>query len=156
MSREYYLSHPQDIRDMCDDIKEKTLPLIVVADRAVPEKIHEDEYAKRSRQMSYFHRTICVEYATAAGVNEQEAKYELLLKFGRCEEIIVDENGEYDVVWVENDNMMVFEQGKKYRIQSVANMPNDELARLIQQCKDYLLQYYGVMVTNFNKKYKTK
>lgn len=153
---ERYISHKQDIRDLMTELSDKVLPLRVWYDKAVPEKTDTHEYAKRSRLMSYFHRTICVEYAIAAGVNEQEAKYELLSKLGRCEEIVVTEEGEYDVVWLESDKLRVFEEGKKLKVQSVAGMNNNELSALINNCKDYLLQYYGIMVTDFKRKYKTK
>lgn len=157
MSREYYLAHPQDIKDMCDDLKERVLPMHVHADSAVPDKTeHPDEYAKRLRMMSYFHRTICVEFGKAAGVGEEEAKYTLLSKFGAVNEIVKSESGEWDVVSIVNGKMFVFNDNTHHEVRPISDMPNNELSEFINQCKDYLLQNYGVMVTNFNKKYKTK
>jgi hypothetical protein len=153
---ERYINHPQDITDLINELKDKSLPLQIMVMKAVPEKHHEEEHEKRRKQMAYFHRTICTAYADAAGVDEQRAKYELLVKFGCVEEIIEDESGEWDTVWLDNDKLRVFTEGKGYRIMSVGALANDQLARLIDQSKNYLLQYYGIMVTEFERKYKTK
>lgn len=154
--KERYLSHPQDVHDFTNELNRTTLPLQVMVMKAVPEKVHETEDGKRKRMMAYFHRTICVAYAKEAGVNEQEAKYELLSKFGVVSEVMKDKNGAWDVVSLRNGRMFVFSDNKDFEVRPISNMPNDELSDFINQCKDYILQYYGVMVTNFNKNYKTK
>lgn len=62
----------------------------------------------------------------------------------RTAEIISDESGEFDVVWLEGDNLRVFEQGKQYYVRSVGDLSNPELSDLIDKSKNYILMTYSV------------
>jgi sarcosine oxidase gamma subunit len=156
MNREYFVSHPQDLKDACDDLKGLRYPYVVMSKSTAPKKEHKDEYEKKRKQMAYFFRSITPTYADCAGIGEEQARYELQSKFGRCGEIKQDDSGEFDVVWIEGDKFFVMEQGKKYLVHSIADMNNAELADLIEKSKNYILQQYGVMVKEFINNYKTR
>lgn len=156
MSKNWYISHPDDLSTAKQELKDLPLPYYLMTVKATPEKIHENEWDKKMRQMSYFHRTVVPSYAEAAGINEDEAKAELQIKFGRCGEIKTSANGEFDVLWVEEDKLRVFEQDKKYYVLSIAGMDNATLAEFIENCKRYLLAQYGIQLRDFSKQYKTK
>lgn len=139
-----YISHPQDLTDAFSSLKGLPLPYVLMAQKQTPEKYHEDEYEKKRKLMAYFHRTIVPAYAEQDGITEDQAKAQLQIKFARVGEITIDESGEYDVVWMENDKTRIFEQGKKYYVLSVAGMDNKTLRLFIDQCKRYLLTTYGL------------
>lgn len=155
--KEFYINHPQDLKDCYDTLKESVLPIFVYTDRAVATTEHSDEFEKRRRLMAYFHRSIVTAYADAAGLTEEQAKGELQTKFARCGEVEVDEAGQFDVMWLDEDKFRVMEQGKHYYVESIASMPNDRLSKFCNNCRDYILMQYGVHVKTFiNNKIKTK
>lgn len=152
---ERYISHPQDLSDAVGEIKNLRYPFMLVTTAMPPKKEHSEEWEKKQRQMAYFHRSVVAEYAKVAGITEEEAKYELMIKLSRVGEI-KESGGEFDVVWLEQNKLRVFEEGKRYYVQSIADMSNAELADLIERSKNYLLQYYGVRVKEYVRNYKTK
>lgn len=153
--KEFYINHGQDLITAMSEFKMLPLPFWLIGKPTTPTKDNKDEYEKFRKQMAYFHRTIVPDYAREAGVNEVEAKAELQIKFARVGEILVD-GGEYDVLWLEQNRLRVFEEGKYYYVLSIAGMNNKQLADFIEQCKHYLLTQYGVMVKEYNRDYKTK
>jgi hypothetical protein len=156
MNKEYYISHPQDLKDAIDDLKELRLPFMLLAKSTAPTKEHVDEYEKKRKQMAYLFRSVVPAYADCTGVTEEQARGELQIKFARCGEIIKDSSGEYDIVWLDGDKFRVLEQGKIFQVQSIASMSNAELSGTIEKSKNYILQQFGVIIKEFINIFKTK
>lgn len=148
MNKEYFVNHPQDKKDAFDAI-DAPYPYKIIVQRLPVTPIHADEYEKRRKLMAYFHRSIVPEFSKAAGVSEVEAKAELQMKFCRVGEILVDETGEFDVMWIDTDRYFIAEQGKHYWVESIAGMSNDRLSEVVNNVKDYILQQYGVFVKDY-------
>ena len=146
MTKNFYVSHPQDFTDAINEIKRLPYPMMLLSKQMPPTKEHADEHEKKRKQMAHFFRSVVPTYADCAGLTEEQARYELQIKFARCGEIITNESGEYDVVFLEKDKFRVFEQGKKYAVMSIAAMNNAEIAYLIEESKNYILMQYGVVV----------
>lgn len=157
MNKERYISHGSDLSDAIGEIKQLRYPFMLVTNAMPPQKQHhESEYEIKRKQMAHFFRSVVPTYAKCAGITEEQARGELQIKFCRTAEVLKDESGEYDLLWLEEDKFRVFEQGKAYHVQSVASMSNAELADFINKSKDYVLQQYGVNISNYTRKYKTK
>ena len=151
-----YISHPQDKIDAQNALNDIKYPSMIFVERMPPTKEHQEEYEKKQKQMAHFFRSVVPTYAKHAGVTELQARGELQIKFKRTGEIVIDETGAYDVVWLDGDKFRVFEQGKKYLVQSIGDMTNAELSDLIEKSKQYILQQYGVDVPEYKRKLKTK
>lgn len=151
-----YVSHADDKHQAKQELDNVPYPFVMITQRMPPTKEHETEYDKKQRQMAYFHRSIVPEYAKEAGLTEDLAKAELQIKFARTAEILEDESGEFDVMWLEVDKLRIFEQGKQYYVLSLAGMDNATLAAFIEQCKYYLLAEYGIHVKEFINNNKNK
>lgn len=156
MSKEFYLSHSQDKADAFQELDYIPYPYMLMAKATVATPEQGDEWDKRKRQMAYLHRSVVPEFADCIGETEDVAKVELQKLFLRCGEIAIDEAGQFDVVWIDGDNLKVFELGKQYYIQSVAGLSNKELAHFIEQCKRYILMQYGRRVREFINNNPTK
>lgn len=151
-----YISHAQDKYDAINELKGIGYPAMLVVEKMPPTKEHTEEYEKKRKQMAHFFRSVVTTFSRVAGISDEQARTELQLKFARCGEVIVEESGEYDVVWMDNDRLRVMEQGKMYYVHSVADMTNSELSTLIEKSKDFLLIQYGAEVPEIKRKIKTK
>jgi hypothetical protein len=156
MNKQYHISHPQDFTDAINDLRGLRLPYILMAQSVTPEKCHIYEYGKKKRQMAYYYRSVVPTYAKCCGITEEHARSELQIKFARCEEVIKTEDGEWDIIFISEDKLRVIEEGKVYRVQSIADMSNTELSDLINKSKDYILMQYGTHVPDRILNFKTK
>jgi len=154
--KERYISHGSDLNDAIGEIKNLRYPFMLITTKMPPTKLHGDEWDNKMKQMAYFHRSVVAEYAKVAGLTEEEAKYDLMIKLGRVGEVKQDESGSFDIVFLEEDKLRIFESGKIFYVQSIADMSNSELSDLIERSKNYLLQYYGLRVKEYVRNYKTK
>lgn len=148
MNKEFFINHPQDKKDAFDAL-DVPYPYKIIIQRLPATPTHSDEYEKRRKLMAYFHRSIVSEYAMAEGVTEERAKIDLMLKFARIGEVVIDEVGEYDVMWIDGDKTYVAEQGKRYWVESMGGMSNDRLSEVINNAKNYLFTQYGIFAKDY-------
>jgi hypothetical protein len=113
-----YISHPQDLHDAKQELERLSFPFRVMSIAQRPTV--GDGADAWKRQNSFFHRGIVPTYARLSGLGEDEAKQDLQIRFA-CVAELKDE----------------------YEVESVAGMSNSRLAKLIEDCQQFLIMNFG-------------
>ena len=153
---EKYISHPDDKNQAKELLEGIRYPSLMILDTMPPKKEHNDEYDKKRRLQAYLFRTIIPTLSKHAGVDYAESEGLLRTRYLKAEEIIINSTGEYDIMWVDNENFHSFSEGKKYKTQSIGDLSVSELIEFIDNCKNYILRMYGVNCPTYQREFKTK
>lgn len=115
----WHVSHPQDLKDATDRLRDIPYSYVLMATPVKPEK-GTDEYEKWLRLNSLFHRGVVPTYSELSGLGEDESKQDLQIRFA-C----------------------VREHLDHYEVESVGDMSVKRLNEFIDNCQNFLIMNFG-------------
>lgn len=153
---EKIISHPDDKNQAKELLEGIRYPSLMILDSMPPKKEHRDEHEKLRKLQAYFFRSVVPTLSSCAGCDYAESEGILRVRYLKAEEIIVNDDGKYDIVWVDGESFHSFTQGKKYRVRSIGDLSVPELIELVDSSKQYILMTYGTHCPEFIREFKTK